>query len=246
VAGGQLGSSIGAMTARQVGPPSPPANRGRLQAVAPIVLFDVAGPLVVYYSLRSGGLATVPALVLSGVLPAFGVALSVVRHRRLDAVGALVLAGIVVGTVLGIVSGSAHLVLLEGTVGTAAFGAACLGSLWAKRPLMFRFALEFVGADTPKGRDFADHWRYDGFRHAFRVTTVVWGLAYLAEAAAQAAIVESASAGTAKATSTVMPLVVAAAVATWNVSYAKRGQRKGELAAEAARARGDMPPTMPV
>jgi hypothetical protein len=139
------------MTARQVGPESPPPNRGRLQSLAPIVLFDVVGPLAVYYSLRSAGLSTVPALLLTGVLPAFGVALSVVRHRRLDVVGVLVLAGIVVRTVLGIATGSAHLVLLEGTVGTAVFGAVCVGSLWSKRPLIFRFALEFMGADTPKG-----------------------------------------------------------------------------------------------
>jgi len=47
---------------------------------------------------------------------------------------------------------------------------------------MFRFALETIGAETPKGRDFADRWRYQGFRHAFQVTTVAWGLAFLAEA----------------------------------------------------------------
>jgi hypothetical protein len=187
----------------------------------------------------------VPALVLSGVLPAFGVALGAVRHRHLDIVGVLVLGGIVVGTVLGLASGSAHLVLLEGTVGTAVFGAVCLGSLWSKRPLIFRFALEAMGADTPKGRDFADKWRYPSFRHAFRVTTVVWGVAFLAEAAAQAAIVESASTGTAKATSTVMRWVVIAVVVAWNVSYAKRGRRKGERAAQAARAGGETPPTMP-
>jgi hypothetical protein len=55
------------------------------------------------------------ALVLSGVLPVFGIALGIVRNRRLDAIGILVL----VGTVVGTASGSAHLVLLDGTVPTA-------------------------------------------------------------------------------------------------------------------------------
>ena len=94
-----------------------------------MVLFDVGGPLVAYYSLRSAGLSTVPALLLTGVLPTFGVALSMVRHRRLDVVGVLVLAGIVVRTVLGISTGSAHLVLLEGTVGTAVFGGMILSTV---------------------------------------------------------------------------------------------------------------------
>ncbi|PZS19799.1 MAG: hypothetical protein DLM54_06380 [Acidimicrobiales bacterium] len=224
---------------------SPSANRSRLASLAPIVVFDVAGPLVVYYALQGAGLSTVTALILSGLPPAFGIALTVVRHRRLDAIGTLVLIGIVVGTALGLVSGSPHLVLIDGVVPTVVFGAVCLGSLWSRRPLMFRFALEFMGADTPKGRDFADKWRYAGFRHAFRVTTVVWGLAFLAEAAAQVAIIETRSAGTAKTTANVLPLIVAAMVIAWNVSYAKRGQRKGELAAEAARARGEAPPPMP-
>lgn len=78
-----------------------------------------------------------------------------------------------------------------------------------------------------------------GLRHAFRLTTVVWGVAFLAEAAAQVVIIQTASTATAKATSNVMPLVVAALVVVWNISYAKRGQRKGELAQQAARARGE-------
>jgi len=75
---------------------------------------------------------------------------------------------------------------------------------------MFRFALETMGPDTTEGREFADKWRYAGFRHAFRVTAVVWGLAFLAEAATQILIIETTSTGVAKATSTVMPFAFAA------------------------------------
>jgi hypothetical protein len=224
---------------------APSPDRGRLRTLAPIVIFDVVGPLLVYYSLRAAGWSTVMALVLSGVLPAFGVALRVVRHRTVDAIGILVLIGIALGTILGVTSGNAHLVLLEGTVPTAVFGAVCLGSLWSRQPLMFRFALESMGSDTAKGRDFADKWRYPGFRQAFRVTTVVWGLAFLAEAATQALIVQTSSIGMAKATSNLMPLVFAAIVIAWNIVYAKRGRRKGELAAEAGRVSGHAPPGMP-
>ena len=220
-------------------------RQGRLQSLAPIVVFDIGGPLVLFYWLSANGFSAVDALILSGALPAIGIAITVVRHRRLDAIGALVLIGIVVGTLLGALSGSAHLVLLDGTIPTAVFGALCLGSLWTRRPLMFRFALEFIGADTPEGRDFADKWRYDGFRHAFRVTTVVWGFSYLAEAAVQLVIVQLASTEVAKTTSNILPLIFTAAVIVWNVWYGKRGQRQGALLEAAARARGDVPPVMP-
>ena len=215
-----------------------------MQSLGPILIFDVAAPLVAYYSLRSAGLSSVGALVLSGVFPTFGIALGVVRRGRLDAIGVLVLTGIIVGSVVGLASGSARLVLLDGTVPTAVFGVVCIGSLWTKRPMIYRFALESMGPDTPKGRDFADQWRYAGFRHAFRVTTVVWGVAFLAEAAVQVVIIQTASTSIAKATSNVMPLVVAGLVVVWNISYGRRGRRRGELAQQ-ARARGESPPPMP-
>jgi hypothetical protein len=211
----------------------------------PIVIFDVLGPLVVYYSSRSAGTSTVAALILSGVLPACGIALRGVRHRRLDAIGILVLIGIVVASALGLASRSAHMVLLDGTVPTAVFGAACLGSLWSKRPMIYRFALEAIGPDTPKGRAFADRWRYAGFRRAFRVTTVVWGTAFVAEAAAQVVVIQTASAGTAKATANVMPLAVGGVVVVWNMSYAKRGQRIAELHEQAVQTGGGATPAMP-
>ena len=159
-----------------------------------------------------------------------------IRHRHLDIVGVLVLAGIAVGTVLGLVSGNARLVLVEGSVPTAVFGLLCLGSLRSHRPLIFRFALEFMGADTPRGRDFDGLWRYPGFRHAFRLFTVVWGVAYLAEAAARVVIVEMTSTATALTVSKVMPYAVAAALVGWMTAYGRRSRREGERLAAAAQA----------
>ena len=209
-------------------------NRNRFYSLAMIAVFDIAGPLVAYSLLRSAGLSTVSALVLSGAFPALGVAAGLIRHRRVDTIGVLVLAGIAVGTVLGLLSGNPRIVLIEGSVPTAVFGLLCLGSLWASRPLIYRFAIEFIGADTPKGRDFESLWRYPGFRRTFRLFTVVWGVTYLAEAAARVIIVETTSTGTALTVSKVMPYVVFAALAAWMFAYGRRARRKGErLAAEA-------------
>src|SRR5579863_4868140 len=98
----------------QAPPPPGALAPDRLRALAPIIVFDVAGPLAVYYGARAAGMSTVLSLVVSGVLPAFRVIGTVVQHRRLDAIGALVLSGIALGTVVGLVSGSARLYLLDG------------------------------------------------------------------------------------------------------------------------------------
>ena len=216
---------------------APARNRSRLWSAAKIVVFDIAGPLVAYQLLRSAGLSAVSALVLSGVLPGIAVLGGLIRHRRLDAVGALVLAGIAVGTALGLLSGDARLVLVEGSVPTAVFGLLCLASLRSRRPLIFRFAHEFMGADTPRGREFDSLWQYPGFRHVFWLFTVVWGVAYLAEAAARIVIVETTSTGTALAVSKVMPYAVAGVLVAWMFLYGRHARRQGErLAAQAAAA----------
>ena len=214
--------------------PQPPARlRNRLEPLAMIAVFDIAGPLVTYSMVRSAGLGAVPALLLSGVFPALGVLLGFARHRRVDAVGILVLAGVAVGTILGLITGNERLILAEGSVPTAIFGLACLGSLWTRRPLIFRFALEFVGADTPQGRDFIAKWRFAGFRRVFRLFTLVWGTAYLAEAAARVVIIEMASTGTALTVSKIMPYAVAALLIGWTNLYGRRARRRGEQQAAA-------------
>ncbi|MGD0699153.1 MAG: VC0807 family protein [Trebonia sp.] len=212
-------------------------DSSRLRSVAKIAVLDIAGPLVAYNLLRSNGFSTVSALVLSGVFPAVGVIIGIIRQRRVDAVGALVLAGIAVGAILGLVSHNPKLVLDEGSVGTGVFGLLCLGSLARPEPLMYRLAMEFIGPDSRQGREFTDLWQYKEFRHVFRVVTAVWGITYLAEAAARIVIVANTSTGTAFATSKVMPYVVTAALIVWNVGYGRLQKRRGEALAAAAATR---------
>jgi hypothetical protein len=200
----------------------------RLRALAPIAIFDVAGPLAVYYGARSVGVSTVLALVLSGVLPFLRVGLTVVRHRRIDAIGVLVLSGIALGTIVGLASGSAHMYLLDGIVPTVAVGIVCLVSLLSEKPMMYRLALETMGEDTPRGHAFAEMWNYSEFRHIFKVITVVWGLVFLGESALQAILVETASINTAKLTSNVLPVVVFVLTFAWTRAYGRHVQHRNE------------------
>lgn len=206
---------------------------GRLLTIAMIAIFDVAGPLAAYSALRSAGWPAVTALLLSGAFPVLGVAIAAIRNRRLDVVGGLVLAGIVVGTVLGVTFHSARLLLLEGSVPTAVFGFVCLGSLWARRPLLFSVVLEFTGPDTARGREMSALWEFGKFRRIFRTITAVWGTGFLIEAALRVVIVENTSTGTALAVSKVTPFVFAAVLTVWTVGYGayqkKMGERRGEM-----------------
>jgi intracellular septation protein A len=204
------------------------AVRGRVRTIAMIVIFDAAGPLAAYSLLRSAGVSTVTALLLSGVFPALGLIITAIRSRRIEAFGALVLAGIVVGTVLGLAFHSARLLLIEGSVPTAVLGVACLGSLRARRPLMYSFALELTGPDTEKGREMTGLWRFEEFRHIFRIITAVWGAGFLVEAALRVVVVYNTSTGTALALSKASPYVTGAILSGWTIAYTAHLRRKGE------------------
>ena len=155
-----------------------------------------------------------------------------------DVVGALVLAGILAGTVLGLISHNARLVLMEGSVPTAIFGVACLGSLWTRRPLMYGMSVEFIGPDTAKGREMISLWQYEGFRHIFRIITAVWGIGFLLEAALRVAIVYNTSTGTALSLSKVTPYIWIGIFVTWTVAYGRYQQKKGQQMMAAADAEG--------
>ena len=146
----------------------------------PIVVFDIAGPIIVQSVARSHGASITLALALSGIPPAVWIAARMLWRGRVDAVGVFVLSSIILATLIGLATGSGRLYLLDGAILTGVFGLVCLASLAAARPLMFHFALESQGgAESPKGREFADLWRYAAFRRVFVVMTVGWGVAYV-------------------------------------------------------------------
>jgi len=205
----------------------------RLRQVAMILVFDLAGPLLAYTLLRSGGMGTVPALIVSGIFPALGIAIGALVDRRLDIIGVVVLAGLAVGTVAGLISDNARLYLVEGAVPSLVFALACLGTLRASKPLIYRFAVELLGPDTAKGRDVIGAWQYPGFRRAFQVITAAWGVAYLIEVAARLVVVETTSTGIALLFSKLVPYAFALGLSVWTLVYGEHEKKKAEQLAAA-------------
>jgi hypothetical protein len=219
-------------------PPRPPAapywSLSRLRQLAMIVVFDLGGPLAAYSLLRSAGMSALAALVTSGILPATGIAIGAWADRRLDVIGVMVLAGLAVGTILGLISHSARLYLFEGAVPSLLFALACLASLRARKPLIYRLAVELLGPNTAKGRDVVGAWRFPGVRRAFQVITAAWGIAYLFEVAARLAVVETTSTGIALVFSKLVPYAFALALSLWTLVYGEHEKRKAERQAAAA------------
>jgi intracellular septation protein A len=197
---------------QQAGP-----DRSRLRSLVPIAVFDIAGPLAVYWLARTAGTSQVMALILSGIAPAIGIVYGIFRNRHVSAIGILVLAGIVTGTVLGLVTHNPKLVLMEGSVPTLIMGLGCLASLLTGKPLMFQIITETIGTDNPKGQLLQRAWTRPEARPLFARITMVWGITYLAEVATRIVIVETFSTGSALLLLKVMPYLLTILLIRWTM-----------------------------
>lgn len=199
--------------------------------LVPVALFDIAGPIIVQSVARSHGASLTVALALSGIPPAAWIVVSALWRRRLDAVGVFVLTSIILATLIGLATGSGRLYLLDGAILTGVLGLVCLASLATSRPLMFHFALASNGGiESPKGREFAELWQFAGFRRVFVVMTVVWGAAFVLQAAINATIIEATSTDKAFVINKILPYVFLAVLLAWTFAYGLRAKRRGENA----------------
>lgn len=209
-----------------------------MKILAPILMFDIVGPIIVQSVARSHGASLTVSLALSGIPPAAWILVGMLWRGRVDAVGVFVLTSIILATLIGLVTGSGRLYLLDGAILTGVFGLVCLASLATPRPLMFHFALASNGGlESPGGREFADRWRYAGFRRVFAVMTIVWGAAFVLQAAINVTIIEATATDKAFVINKILPYLFLAVLGAWTFVYGIRAKRRGEAATAAALSR---------
>jgi hypothetical protein len=156
--------------------------------------FDVAAPVALYYGLRAAGAGVWLALAGGAVAPALSFLVSMITRRRADMLGVSVMALLLVSAGVSLVTGSPRVLLARDGWLTAAWGVWFFLSLRARRPVTFVFSrplLEgrrvFDAAARRWVAPAAESWdalweQVPRFRRIWRVTTVIWGGALLADA----------------------------------------------------------------
>jgi hypothetical protein len=123
------------------------------------------------------------------------------------------------------VSGDVHFALAKESFFTAVFGIVCLASLLAPRPLLFYTGRSFVAAGDPaRAAAFSDRWQYAGFRHVMRIMTIVWGVAFLAEAGVRVALVYALPVNAALVASPLLAAGVFGALMVWTIRFGNAAQ----------------------
>jgi hypothetical protein len=152
--------------------------RETLRGLAPSLLISVAGTLIIYSLLRPHFPPTsVLPLLIATLFPLLGNAVSLVRYRRLDIFGVMVLIGLVAGVLAALLGGGQRLLLIRESFVTGAIGLACFVSLLLPQPLGYYFARQLLTAHDPEKRaGFTALWQEHTFRRAVRVGTIFWGV----------------------------------------------------------------------
>jgi len=153
------------------------------RAMLPTLVFDVALPLVLFNVLNARGVPILWAVVASSLPPALNNLRVWIKSRRLEPLGIIVVTLMAVGAAASLISGSIFFALIKESFLTGVFGLICLVSLLAERPLLFYINRQFVAGDDPVRIAWWNGlWEYPKFRSRTRLVTLVWGVAYIAEA----------------------------------------------------------------
>lgn len=142
----------------------------------------------VAYTLVHPRYGEVGGLVASAVPPLAWSLVELARFRRVDALSAIVLLGIVLSLVAMAFGGGPRVLLMRECFASGAIGVTFLLSLFARRPLVFYLARATVARETPESvARFERLWNERReFASAMRMLTVVWGIGLTGDGALRA------------------------------------------------------------
>jgi hypothetical protein len=180
------------------GPSMPPDTEGPngvvplVRRFGPSILINGVAPYFIYFVLHCQfQVAELPALLATSIPPLLDALVGIVRWRRVDFLAGFVL--FTIGLAVGLVAlgGEPRLYLIRESFITAGIGLAFILSNPLPRPLGFFFARYFMaGNDQARLAWVNDRWqRSASFRHAMRVSNIVWGLGFVLEAAVRSYLV---------------------------------------------------------
>jgi|SRR5579859_361637 len=221
---------------------------GMLRRMLPMLVLDGVLPVLLYVVLRTRfGPTSVLPLAVAVLFPLLGNAISLVRHRRLDTMGLMVLLSLGASLAVLVLGGDQRLLLITRGLAMPLMGLACLVSLALPKPLAFYMVRQFLTGDEPQpGVVFDTLWQYPYVRSASRLMTLVWGAAMVGEFVVRVMLVLTLSVVQVLAISSVVMMAVGLGLGAWNITYGVKVIRHVHLLTEQALSpvlTGPMPPT---
>jgi len=154
------------------------------------LVFDIAAPIVLYYLLRSEGVSYAVALLVGAALPAVAAGSTLLLERRADPVAVMMLAALAGALLSSLIAHSPRFLLAKDGLITGMWGVWFMASARGQRPAALIFARPLMeGMRMFAGHSWDVLWATEPrFRRIWRVSTVMWGVGLLLDAAARVAI----------------------------------------------------------
>ena len=184
------------------------------------VLVNGIVPWILYVYL-SEHMSSLAALTVATLVPLLDNLVHLMKHRKLDAFGALMLFTFLLTILLVLLGGSEKILLVRESLITASVGLIFLGSLFFRRPIMYYLALRFIAAPH-----FAENWDYAYFRFVMKLMTFVWGVMLTMEAAVRIVMVYRLSTASYLALSNLVLYGFIGAAILWTVIYRRHSAEK--------------------
>jgi hypothetical protein len=173
----------------------------------------------------------------SALPPLISNIISILRTRKLDAFGTMILLGIIVSIGAIFLGGDPKILLIRESIFTVALGIACFVSLLLPKPLMFYIGRHFATDGTPEKLAIYDAmWQYKGFRSTNYLITIVWGAAWISEFILRVILVFTLSIPQFLIVSPIIFNAITVALIIWTMTYSFRSARRGREMREKAEA----------
>jgi len=209
-------------------------KNGGLIAIEALVNFIL--PFAIY-TYAEAPLGEVRALLASSAPPIAWSMVEFARHRRLDALSVLVVAGIVLSLLAMLGGGGARFLQLREKLVTGVIGLAFLVSVLIGKPLTYELARASMRRKSEaEAQQFEAFQVHAGFRRTMTVMTLVWGLGLLADVAVSVVLVFTLSIRAYLIVNPIIGYGTIGALMLWTFLFGKRARQRGEARAAAARA----------
>jgi len=179
---------------------------------------NVLAPIGAYQIATGWGVAEMQALLMAALFPMANTAWGMIRSRRIDLIGAMSAAAIIVGATASLLLHDPRILLVKESLLTGAVGVACLGSLLTSHPLIALLASHF---GMPR-----EQLTVPDAQTAIRRMTAIWGLAFISEASARIVLSFLLEPGVLVTVSPVVAVAVFGPLGLWTVYQKRRSPRQ--------------------
>ncbi len=203
--------------------------------IAAEVMVNFILPFVIYVWAEHP-LGEVRALLASSAPPILWSLVEFARHRRIDALSMLVLAGILLSVLAVLGGGSVRFLQLREKLVTAVIGLIFIGSVMVRRPLIYELArANMLRKSKAEAAQFEALRVHAGFRRTVTIMTLGVGVGLIADAGVSVLLVFTLSIRDYLIVGPVVGYALLGGLVLWVFWYGRRARRRSEArrAAEA-------------